>query len=57
MYQASHMKDVHAPNLLPGIAMNTSPTDYRPIKQFILERFDGRSWVPFGGVVQVSAAN
>jgi branched-chain amino acid transport system substrate-binding protein len=57
MYQASHINDYHGPGLMPGITMNTSPTDYRPIKQFILQRFDGHSWVPFGGVVQVSAAN
>jgi ABC-type branched-subunit amino acid transport system substrate-binding protein len=55
MYQASHVKDFHAPGLLPGIAINTSPTDYRPIKQFILHRFDGKTWVPFGDVVEVSA--
>ena len=55
MYQASHMKDFHAPGLLPGIAINTSPTDYRPIKQFILHRFDGKAWVPFGDVVEISA--
>ena len=48
MYQASHLKDFHMLGLLPGIAINTSPTDYRPIKQFILHRFDGRTWVPFG---------
>ncbi len=57
MFQATHMKDFREPGLLPGIVMNTTPTDYRPIKQFVLERFDGHSWVPFGGVVQVSAAN
>jgi hypothetical protein len=45
------------PGLLPGIAINTSPTDYRPIKQFILRRFDGQTWVPFGGMVDVSATN
>jgi hypothetical protein len=38
MHQASHMKDFHVPGLLPGIAINTSPTDYRPIKQFMLHR-------------------
>jgi branched-chain amino acid transport system substrate-binding protein len=57
MYQASHMKDFHFPGLLPGIAINTSPTDYRPIKQFILHRFDGQTWVPLGGVIDVSATN
>jgi branched-chain amino acid transport system substrate-binding protein len=34
--------------MLPGITINTSPTDYRPIKQMRLVRFDGKSWVPFG---------
>ena len=55
MYHASHLKDLHMPGLLPGIALNTSPTDYRPIKQFILHRFDGQQWVPFGDVVQISS--
>ena len=57
MCQASHLKDFRAPGLLPGIAINTSPTDYRPIKQFILHRFDGQTWVPFGGIIDVSATN
>jgi branched-chain amino acid transport system substrate-binding protein len=57
MYQASHMKDFHMPGLLPGIAINTSPIDYRPIKQFTLRRFDGQTWVPFGQTIEVSAAN
>jgi branched-chain amino acid transport system substrate-binding protein len=57
MYQASHMKDFHVAGLLPGIAVNTSPTDYRPIKQFILQRFDGQTWVPFGETINVSAVN
>jgi branched-chain amino acid transport system substrate-binding protein len=30
--------------LLPGITVNTSPTDYDPIKQMRLQRFDGRDW-------------
>ena len=57
MHQVTHMKDFRAPGLLPGITFNTSPTDYRPIKQFILHRFDGETWVPFGDVIEVSAAN
>jgi ABC-type branched-subunit amino acid transport system substrate-binding protein len=57
MYQATHMKDFHAPNLLPGIAFNTSPTDYRPVKQFVVHRFDGQQWVPITGVIDVSATN
>jgi branched-chain amino acid transport system substrate-binding protein len=57
MYQATHMKDFRAPGLLPGISFNTSPTDYRPIEQFVLHRFDGEKWVPISGVIGVSATN
>jgi branched-chain amino acid transport system substrate-binding protein len=55
MYQATHLKDFHEPGLLPGITFNTSPTDYRPIKQFILHRFDGQQWVPITNVMEISA--
>ena len=37
--------------LRPGIKVTTSPTDYRPIKQLFLMRFDGEHWVPFGGII------
>jgi branched-chain amino acid transport system substrate-binding protein len=45
MRQAANLKDVELPMLLPGIRLNTSPTDYTPIKQMKLRRFDGKSWV------------
>jgi branched-chain amino acid transport system substrate-binding protein len=56
MRQATHLQGVRIPMLLPGITLNTSPTDYRPIKQFILHRFDGTQWVRFGDVMTASAA-
>jgi hypothetical protein len=28
-----------------------SPTDYSPVKQMQLRRFDGARWVGFGGIV------
>ena len=37
--------------LLPGIKVNTSPTDYYPIQQLQLMRFDGKRWVRFGDLV------
>jgi ABC-type branched-subunit amino acid transport system substrate-binding protein len=49
--QATHLKDVAVPMLLPGIRLNTSPEDYSPIKQMRLQRFDGTQWVSIGGVV------
>ncbi len=37
MRQAANFKDVELPMMLPGIKLNTSPTDYTPIKQMNLE--------------------
>jgi branched-chain amino acid transport system substrate-binding protein len=37
--------------LRPGVKITTGPTDYRPIKQLFLVRFDGHDWMPFGGVI------
>ena len=37
--------------LRPGIRVRTSPEDYQPIHQLFLMRFDGKKWVPFGGVI------
>jgi branched-chain amino acid transport system substrate-binding protein len=33
MKQAANLKNFTVPMLLPGITINTSPTDYAPIKQ------------------------
>ena len=52
MRQATHMDGIRVPMLLPGITLNTSPTDYAALKQMQLQRFDGARWVPFGGVVE-----
>jgi ABC-type branched-subunit amino acid transport system substrate-binding protein len=45
MAQAASL-DMEVPMLRPGIRVKTSPTDYQPIKQLFLVRFDGRQWVP-----------
>jgi branched-chain amino acid transport system substrate-binding protein len=46
--QAANLKDVELPLLLPGIKVNTSATDFAPIEQEQLARFDGERWVTFG---------
>jgi len=48
MRQAANLKDLELPMLLPGIKINTSPTDYYPVEQVQLIRFDGTRWVRFG---------
>jgi len=48
MKQAENLKDVELPFLLPGIKVNTSPTDHAPIQQERLAKFNGEHWVLFG---------
>ena len=51
MRQASNMKDVQIPLLLPGIRLNTSATDFSPIKQMQLAKFNGKAWELFGPLI------
>lgn len=52
--QAANIHELVLPLLLPGITLNTSPTDYYPIVQQQLTKFDGKSWVRFGDVLSGS---
>ena len=49
--QATNLHQVKVAVLFPGITMNTSPTNYHPITQLQLQRFDGTRMVPFGEVI------
>ncbi len=51
MKQAASLHSLELPMLLPGIAINTSPTNFAPIKQAQMRRFDGERYVPFGPVL------
>ena len=50
MKQAASLKNFELPMLLQGVRINTSATDYDPVKQLQLMRFDGKEWVRFGGI-------
>jgi branched-chain amino acid transport system substrate-binding protein len=50
--QANNLKDLDMPLLLPGIKVNTSPTDHRPLEQMQLQRWNGKQWERFGSVIQ-----
>jgi branched-chain amino acid transport system substrate-binding protein len=52
MKQATNLRDVENPILLPGIRINTSPTNYRPIRQLQLMRWTGKTWDLFGDVIE-----
>jgi branched-chain amino acid transport system substrate-binding protein len=51
MKQVANLHHLALPMLLPGITIDTSPTDWYPVKQEQLARFDGTTWVRFGEVV------
>ena len=56
MKQAASIHHLDLPLLLPGIAVSTSPTDFAPIKQMQLEKFDGTTWEMFGPVISGAAS-
>jgi branched-chain amino acid transport system substrate-binding protein len=51
MKEAAKLHHFRPPMLLPGIEINTSPTDFAPIKQIRLARFDGQRYQLFGPVI------
>src|SRR5579863_169943 len=51
MKEAANLKDLELPTTLPGIKINTSPTNFYPIRSMQLARFDGTTWELFGDVL------
>ncbi len=51
MKEAANLRDFTVPLLLPGVKINTGPTDFAPIKQVQMARFDGARWRLFGPVL------
>jgi branched-chain amino acid transport system substrate-binding protein len=51
MKQAANLKDFHPAMLLKGINMNTSPTDYQPMEELALQRFNGERFELVGGLL------
>jgi branched-chain amino acid transport system substrate-binding protein len=52
MKQATSLSNLEIPTLLPGIRVNTSPTNYHPIRQMQLQRWTGSTWERFGNVIE-----
>jgi branched-chain amino acid transport system substrate-binding protein len=46
--QAYAIQNLELPMLLPGIKINTSPTDHVPVDQMQFMRFNGKTWDRFG---------
>ena len=55
MKQAASLKNFKLPLLLPGMAMNTTPTDFFPIQQAQLAKFTGTQWELFGETISTGA--
>ena len=54
MKQAANLKNFELALLLPGMKVNTSPTDFAPIEQEQLAKFDGERWMLFGELYDAS---
>jgi branched-chain amino acid transport system substrate-binding protein len=52
MKQAANLHDAPDPVLLPGITVNTSPTNFHPIRAMQLQKWDGKTWARFGDVIE-----
>jgi branched-chain amino acid transport system substrate-binding protein len=48
MKEAANIHDFTVPMLLPGIKVNTTPSDFAPVKQVQMAKFDGKGWQLFG---------
>jgi branched-chain amino acid transport system substrate-binding protein len=51
MKQAASLSHQKIPVLIDGIEINTTPTDFRPIQQMQLRRFNGTNFETFGEVM------
>ncbi|HVQ68507.1 MAG TPA: ABC transporter substrate-binding protein, partial [Bradyrhizobium sp.] len=52
MRQAANLKDVVLDIGLPGMKINTGPTDYRVNKQLQMMKFNGERWELFGPILE-----
>jgi branched-chain amino acid transport system substrate-binding protein len=52
MKQAANLHDAPDPILLPGIKVNTSPTNFHPIRAMQLQKWTGTTWERFGAVIE-----
>jgi len=56
MKQAASIHALKLPMALPGIVVSTSATDFAPIKQMQLQKFEGQTWKLFCDVISGSGS-
>ena len=54
MKQAASLHELDIPVLLPGIKVDTSATNFHPIRAMQLQKWNGKSWELFGDVIAAS---
>ena len=57
MKEAANLKNLDLDGLLPGIKINTGPTDFAPISSVQLMRFKGETWERFGEILSADVTN
>ena len=55
MRQAANHQKLRVPLLLPGITINTSPTDFYPVQSVQLASFKGETWNLFGDIMSAES--
>jgi len=55
MRQAANHQKLRVPLLLPGITINTSPTDFYPVQSVQLATFKGETWNLFGNIMSAES--
>ncbi|OFW97755.1 MAG: branched-chain amino acid ABC transporter substrate-binding protein [Alphaproteobacteria bacterium RIFCSPHIGHO2_12_FULL_66_14] len=55
MRQAANHQKLRVPLLLPGITINTSPTDFYPVQSVQLANFKGETWNLFGNIMSAES--
>jgi branched-chain amino acid transport system substrate-binding protein len=52
MRQAINLSNLANTIFLPGITLSTSPTNYHPLRQLQMMRWDGKTWIRFGNIIE-----
>jgi branched-chain amino acid transport system substrate-binding protein len=52
MAQANNLSNIEVATLLPGVRVNTSPTNHHPLRQMQLQRWEGQGWHRFGNIIE-----
>jgi len=52
MKQATSLAPMEVPTFLPGIKVQSQPNNYNVTRQMQLQRWNGRAWERFGGVIE-----